>query len=358
MLPYFIFLFLVSVIAVFAYEGQRRNYFLIFILYLVCSLFAGARNIQVGTDTGSYARSFEDRSYLYREIEPGLLGLRDEPGYYYLQKALGLISNDYSVLLIGIALVFCLFVFLAISKYSKSPVLSLFVFITLGYYTFVFNAARQGIAMSIYMLSIPYLLERNFWKYSVVVFCAALFHKTIIIALPLYFIFSMRFSLRSLFIVLFGGISVGLLLPSLLDYGASLETRYELYADSVATGGYLLTVFYVALALFFLYQRQFIYQDVIEQYDVFLHMLLIGSTIYLIVTLSGAYVELTRFAAYFQISTVFLWPMIIRNSTRPLKGLWLAIALIGHLGYFYIFLSQMANLVPYSLNPEILNVIS
>ncbi len=358
MLPYFIFLFLVLVLAALAYKEQRRNYFLIFTLYLVCSLFAGGRSIQVGTDTGNYARSFENRSYLYREIDPGLSGLGEEPGYYFLQKGLGLISDDYFVLLTGIALVFCFFVFLSISKYSKLPALSLFVFITLGYYTFVFNAARQGIAMAIYMLSIPTLFEKNFWKYSIVVLCAALFHKTIIIALPLYFIFSMRFSLRSLFIVLTGGIIVGLLLPLLLDYGASLETRYELYAENEATGGYLLTVFYVALALFFLYQRQFIYQDVIEQYDVFLHMLLIGSTIYLIVTLTGAYVELTRFAAYFQISTVFLWPMIIRDSTRPFKGMWLVVALIGHLGYFYIFLSQMASLVPYSLNPDVLNAIS
>lgn len=355
MFPYFAFLFISLLLAYLAYRGQERHYFFVFLLYLVLTLFAGLRSAVVGTDTSGYARGFEDLFYLDKQLESGLSALTDEPGFYYLQKWLGQVSNEYYVLLIGIALVFCFFVMISICKQSKMPVLSFFVFITLGYYTFVFNAARQGIAMAIYMTAIPYIIDKQFWKYTLVVLCAALFHKSIVVAIPLYFFFAMRFSPRSVALAIIGGIVIGVSLPVLLDFGASLETRYELYSEGSATGGYLLTAFYAALAIFFVLQRRFIQEETRPVYDVFLNMLIVGSAIYLIVTLTGAYVELTRFAAYFQISSVFLWPMLITERTEPLPRLLLALALIGHLGFFAIFLSKMANLTPYLFNPTLFN---
>ena len=82
-------------------------------------------------------------------------------------------------------------------------------------------------------------------------------------------------------------------------------------------------------------------------------MLVVGSAVYVLVALTRSYVELTRFAAYFQIACVFLWPMIVRERRTPLSPLVYVVAVVGHLGYFAIFLSQMANLTPYLLNPNL-----
>ena len=352
MLPYYSFLTILAIIAFMAFGTKNRTNNVGFLLLLiVMSLFAGFRSSVVGTDSAGYARTFETLSYADRQLEPGFAMLTDEPGFFYLQKILGSFSNDYLVLFTGVAFVFCLFVLFAIRKNSVMPLLSLFIFVTLGYYTFVFNAARQGIAMAIYMTAIQFLLTRKFWKYVIVVLIAALFHKTIIIAIPLYFVFTMKYSIKTLSLVFGGGLLIGYLLPSFLAFGATLEDRYALFVTGDATGGYMLTAFYIILSLFFIFQRRVMKQEVLPAYDVFLLMLITGSAIYLVVSLTGAYVELTRFAAYFQLGCIFLWAMLAKDRLRPLGGIVYIVAIIGHLGFFFIYLTRMANLTPYVFNP-------
>lgn len=353
MLPYFIFLFLVVVLAYLTFMGKKPNKVGLVLLFVIMTSFAGFRSSKVGTDTGGYARGFEEANYENRKIGAGLSALTDEPAFYYLNKLLGRISHEYIVLLTGIAVVFCFFALRSIKRYSTMPVLSLFVFITMGYYTFVFNAARQGIAMAIYMIAIPFIFQKRFWSYVLIVLCAAMFHKTIVVAIPLYFVFQIKYSWKSMIIVIGGGLLVGYLLPTFLSYSSTLEDRYFLYTEGSATGGYMLTLFYLILVLFFILQRKSMKKEVLERYDIYLHMLLVGSAIYLVVSLTQSYVELTRFAAYFQISSIFLWAMLWRDRKTPLSPLVYVIAVLGHLGYFAIFLSKMANLTPYLLNESL-----
>ena len=359
MFPYYCFLIILLTIASLTSGTKNRlNNIGFCLLLIIMSLFAGLRSSVVGTDSGGYARSFESFSYAHRQLEQGISMLTDEPGFFYLQKILGSFSNDYVVLFTGVALIFSVFVLMAIRKNSEMPLFSLFVFVTLGYYTFVFNAARQGLAMAIYMTSIQFILSRKFWKYVIVVLIAAMFHKTIIIAIPLYFIFTMKYSVKTLILVFGGGLVIGYLLPTFLAFGSTLEDRYALYVTGDATGGYMLTAFYIILSTFFIFQRRFIKCEVLSTYDVFLLMLIIGSVIYLVVSLTGAYVELTRFAAYFQVGAVFLWPMLVKNRLRPLGKLVYIIVAVGHLLFFAIYLTRMANLTPYVLNPSLFSILN
>lgn len=385
MLPYFIFLAVVLLLAYLSFMGNRPsksfkkirlvkslkrnspnrsvkrikfkrnrlNKIFIVLLFLVMTCFAGFRSSVVGTDTGGYAGHFEDASFEDKDLGTGLAMLTEEPGFYYLEKVLSGLSNDYVWLLTGIAAVFCFFALRSISRNSAMPALSLFVFITLGYYTFVFNAARQGLAMAIYMTAIPFLIQKRFWPYTLIVLCAAMFHKTIVVAIPLYFVFRMKYSWKSLVVVIGGGLLVGYQLPNILSFSSTLEDRYLLYTVGRATGGYMLTLFYVILAVFFVLQRRYINKESLKRYDIFLHMLVVGSAIYIVVALTGSYVELTRFAAYFQVASIFLWAMLVRERRTPLSPLVYVVAIIGHLGYFAIFLSQMANLTPYLWNPNL-----
>ena len=355
MLPYFCFLVIVLLFAYLTFRGKEQNPVAFMFLYAVMALFAALRSLLVGTDSASYARSFQNSVGEQLQFESGLDALTSEPAFAYLEIILGNISSEYFILFLGIAVIFTFFVLHSISRNSVAPVLSLFVFITLGYYTFVFNAARQAIAMAIYMTSIPSLLQRKFWRYVVIVLISALFHKTIIIAIPLYFIFTMRYSFKSLVIVLAGSLLVSYLLPSFLSSAATLEDRYALYLEGSASRGYFLTFFYVILSVFFILQRNFMKKDALGSYDVFLLMLISGSVIYLVVSLTGSYVELTRFAAYFQIASIFLWSMLAKERRTPLSKEVYILAIIGHLVYFTIYLSRMANLVPYTFNPNIFN---
>lgn len=352
MTEYYFFLAITMFLAM-IYEKKPKNTKVFFMLLAVMVLFAGLRSAEVGTDASGYARSFEEDS---RALEGSWQEqITEEAGFFYLSKYLSMISNQYWVLFTGIALLTYSCVITAIKRETNNLRISLFVFITLGLYTFVFNAARQGIAVGIYMLSFKYLFEHKksgFLKYSVFVLLAALFHKTVIIALPLYFLFRLKYSIKMLMIISGIGVAIGMFLPSFLAYAGGIEARYALYSTQ-ASGGELLTLFYVLVTAFFIFWRNRIDIIYLPKYDVFLNMMLFGTLIYVVVQVNGVYVEMTRFAAYFQVASVFLWAFIYQSKFKRPKDLFSLAIIVGHIIFYSIFCMRMANLTPYMFNPHL-----
>jgi hypothetical protein len=74
-------------------------------------------------------------------------------------------------------------------KNSRMPALSVFIYITLGFYTFSFSGLRQSIAIAIVFLSFKFIQERNLTKFLLSIILASSFHGSAIIflfAYPLY----------------------------------------------------------------------------------------------------------------------------------------------------------------------------
>lgn len=351
MLPYYIFLVIVILFASLSSVMPKNKLFLVLTL-MVMVLFAGLRDAEVGTDSSGYARTYIENA---RTIDGNLYEqITDEVGYSYLTLLLGGISREYVVLFIVIALLTYSCVLIAIRRETNKIVVPIFVFVTLGLYTFVFNAARQGIAVGVYMLSFKYLFENGvsgFLKYCGVVLLAALFHKTVIIALPLYFIFRLGFSSRILLLVVILGIVIGALLPSFLSFAGTMEQRYEIYSTQTG-GGKLLTIFYILITAFFIFWRKKIDLRFLQHYDVYLNMMLFGTLIFIEVQANGVYIEITRLAAYFQVAGIFLWLFVYQSEHKP-SALFSSFFVLGHLLYYYIFCTRMANLTPYILNTNL-----
>lgn len=351
MLYYLIFLGIVMLLSA-VYDKDPRNRGLYIAILLVMTLFAGLRSAEVGTDSGGYARKFISGR---GELEGGFVEqASNEGGFYYLSELLRIISHEYWILFTGIALLTYFCVLRAIHAQTNKLLVPLFIYITLGLYTFVFNAARQGIAVGIYMLSFQYLFKDfkyGFPRYCLFVLLAATFHKTVIIALPLYFLFRMRYSIKILLLNALAGIMIGICLPMFLTYAGEINTRYLLY-QTETSGGELLTVFYVLITAFFIIWRRHIDRDKQRKYDVFLNMMIFGTLIYIVVQLTGVYIEMTRFASYFQVSAIFLWTLIYQSNQKPSQG-FSAMIVLGHIIYFIIFCTKMGALVPYSFNPRI-----
>lgn len=357
MLPYFLFLFGALLLGYLTFKDkEHHNRFGLIMLFLLMTLFAGLRSSSVGTDSGNYAFGFEDQRYESKSLGgDGTLFVLSEPGFTILQRIVGKFSSHYNDLFLAIAGL-CSLLFVAfINRYTSSPLASLFVYITLGYYTFVFNGARQGIAIGIYMFAIPAIINRNFINYLLIVVLASLFHSSAIVAIPLYFFFLRSYSSKNLVIIVTLGIVSGLLLPRILSLGAVINDKIAGYENGTS-GGYLLSMFYVMLTVFFVYQRKLVSSDIYYRYDVYLNMMIVGSIIYVIVSVTGVYSELSRFAAYFQIASILLWAEIVTNRIVPISRVTLLLAIVGHVLYFAVFLSQFGNLVPYTINFEYLGL--
>lgn len=350
-LPYYIFLALVMLVYRSRPKTKEHDRISISEIVTACILvlFAGLRDETVGTDTMGYVRSFDEiySKNLSDEVSEMLL---QEPGFYFLKLFSHIFSDNYAAFLCTISALCYGLVMIAIHKHSENRALSLFVYITLGYYTFCFNAARQALALSVYLLALPCILNRNLIRYCILVAVAALFHRTVLIALPLYFMFTMKYSWKSVLLTITVAVLTSVMLPSLIDSASTIEARYAYYSNAEAKGGYMLTAFYVMLALFFVFMRGHVPKKERKEYDIYLQMLICGSVIYLVVSLSGAYVELTRFAAYFQVASIFLFAMVYNAKKHLIPQPFMAAIRVGCLIFFYIFLTSMADLVPYSFN--------
>ncbi|MDA3832993.1 MAG: EpsG family protein [Spirochaetales bacterium] len=315
-------------------------------------LVAGFRDRSVGTDTEAYVNGFANlRTFADAWKESSL-----EPGYLILTYVTRAISSDYWVLLTAIALVVVFCFMRSIYMFSDSPAISLFVFITMGYYTFFFNGARQGLAFAIYSLAIGPLIHGNFKKYAFWVLVAFCFHKSVIVALPLYFLFRQKNTLRYVLQMVAVATITILYFSTFLNIGVLISDKYMIYQELEATGGELLTLFYVLLSVFFFYFKYAIPLSERQRYDCLLNMLIFGSTIFVVVSLSGGYVELTRLAIYFQMASIFLWPIVLRNIRKSKKRFLFEYAFaLSHIGYFYIFINKMAGLVPYKINETLMH---
>lgn len=63
------------------------------------------------------------------------------------------------------------------------------VFIILnGFYFWTFNGVRQAVAITLFAFSINFIISKSFLKYAITILVGLLFHYSIILLLPLYFI--------------------------------------------------------------------------------------------------------------------------------------------------------------------------
>ena len=357
MLAYFILLFFVVVFASFSEKfritPQVSNFFGFIILTLLIS-FAGLRDANVGTDANNYVESFKsDRNndYSVLEIKSSL-----EIGFLYIERFTKTITHQYWFLLIVIASISVFFYYKVIIKLSLNYSISFFVFITLATYLFIFNGARQGIAAAIFSFAIIQIIKGSFKKYLLWVGIAFLFHKTVLLTIPLYFLFRLKFSIKNLLITIVSSIVLIVFSFQILSFlPESFSFRYAQYQERGATGGALLTIFYLLITTFFILIRNFISKKNIAYYDVYLNITIFNTLIYIIVFITGLDVNLMRLSQYFALGFVFIWPIIFKETNFKLKPLLTLFFIIGHLGFYYIYLSKMSKLTPYILNTQIFN---
>jgi len=349
---YFVLVFFVMSLIFIANRNKNNVVFKITVslAFLLMVMVAGLRSSFVGTDTNQYVGNFSsERVVKYNPIENPS---RTEIGYLLIEKVARTLSDNYWVLLTLIAVIVVFFNLKAIIKLSANYTTSIFVFLTLGVYLFFFNGARQGIAASIYAVSIIYLIKGNLKKYVLWVLFAALFHKTVLITLPAYFLIRTKYSLKKIT----GSLVLSLVLISswvflIKLFPGFLSDHYLAYIDRGATGGYLLTFFYFTMALFFIVIRKRISAKDKNLYDVYLNLTLFHTLIYVVIFISGEDISMLRLAHYFSFGFVLIWPIIFRN-VNLFKSIFPRFVFVAvHLLFFYIYLSKMSSLVPYHLNP-------
>ena len=160
---------------------QARSCAALFTLFLVLAGTAALR-IDVGNDYGNYVNTFH-------EIYVGGYVVT-EPGFNWLVRFLFLLSGGENYLLVfGLFAVVTAIIFLkAMYDQSVDFTLSFALFMLLGLYFRTFNTVRYYFVLAVTLYSLRYVLKREYGKFVLLILLAALFHKSVLVVIPLYLI--------------------------------------------------------------------------------------------------------------------------------------------------------------------------
>lgn len=350
MIPYFYMLFLTTGVAAVLENARMSRGVRVagwVMIAAALTLFAGLRGDYVGADTIAYVNRF---AYLSSQ---GLLWDvygSFEVGVKLIYAVSLFLSNDSVIFLILSSFLASSLYIWGIYRNSDDVALSFFLFIAFGFFVFHLNTLRQGVALGFYLLAVTHVIGGSFWRYALWVGVASLFHSSAIFTLPLYFVFRVGFSRWNLLFVVLLSVGFVLFLDQILSFVGVVNERYTAYGRRVETGGLLLTLFYVLLSSVFVLARVLVPAAARARYDKYLMMVVFGAAIFVVVTATGSYVEMTRMALYFTVAMAFMWPILLASiRDAQMRFLLLAGLIISGSIFFAIYLGQIGGYVPYVL---------
>ncbi|MEM1484926.1 EpsG family protein [Oscillospiraceae bacterium PP1C4] len=180
-------------------KSKNRDIIFLCMVSVAMIVMSSLRADTVGVDYKPYAEYFQtvcqnDFAFLFSDANI----YRTEPGYGVLNYMISLFShNTYlfmgvaSILIVGLRAI-------AIYKYSSSIWISMFVFVSFGFFGYSLCTLRQEIAISIALFAIKYLQDKKPIPYFLIVILAAMFHKSLWILIPIYFIAHIPLNWKSL----------------------------------------------------------------------------------------------------------------------------------------------------------------
>lgn len=341
MLPYLLVLSFVLLWILLERKTINRTAFWLPLIAL--SLFAGMRSSRVGTDSGTYTKPFRNNLNIYNFQFDEFV----EPGYQLLEYNLLKVTHNYFWLFFVTALIVVYCYLRIIKKYSVNYWLSVFLFVTLGVYTFFFNGLRQGIAMAIFALALPYLLEKRLVPYLLICFLGSLFHNTALFMIPFYFLVNLRIKPVYKIIATF----IGSLFISrfLIQYLAASNERYEGYAEADQLGGGYLTLGFYVILMLLIYGTIRIYNIKDEQLIKMFTFYAVGVVFLIPIAMLGANPSgPQRLLTFFTWILVLILPILFKRINNLYVT---STAMIMFIIYFIMTTSAFSNLSPYRINP-------
>lgn len=152
---------------------------------------------QIGFDYNMYAIGFRQmsaegfRSLTYKDWEIG---------FVLLTKVLGLILPNYIWYIGFLSFLAIIPAAIFIAKNSEMPWLSAILYINLFVFFMEMNFLRQMIAVSLVMLAWLFIKKNKFILFALTILFASLFHQTVLLMLPVYFLIKMQPKLKELIV--------------------------------------------------------------------------------------------------------------------------------------------------------------
>lgn len=291
-------------------------------------------------DTSQYIWNFQNASTWSDFFsEEGIFFLTSNPLSTLLRILVHCVSDNYHVYFLVVAVLNTFAAVKCYKRYSISLPMSMMIFFSIGTYISYIAAVKQCVAVMLLICSIPYLLEKKYGRFYVLVFLAILFHTHAFMFAIMPLFTSKPWNKRTF-------IFLGLTIFAALTYKNTLGIFME-YAQSIGAmvsenevfDGHQINVLRVAvyavvpITAFVFRQRLFF--DSTPEENVFVNGSILSCFILSLGLVEGGNLY-ARMASYFEWMTPIAVPWIINKLfTKKLAVLVTIAAAIFYFIYFY-----------------------
>lgn len=332
---------------------RKKDKLIFFIIAAVLAIFVGLRISY--NDTYTYMN-------MYEALSPGIsnlltidLNIGSNPGFWVVNtiiKTIGFSTQSflmvYAIATVGIYLWF-------IRKYSDNIWLSVFLFFTMGCYTFTMAAIKQCVAVAFCLVATDRYLQNKKISFVLWVLIASTFHPYSLMYLIIPFLNFEPWSGKTyLFLIIF--LIIGLSLQPLLGTVVDITTMLgEEYDATTFTGEginiFRLAVVWVPVVISF-FTRRYLRANNSKADNIILNLTILNAEI-MFIGLFGTANYFGRLANYFLIFQALCLPHLFKAFNETSRKLITSACIIGFLLYFYYAnvinqnFDSMFNYVPF-----------
>lgn len=292
-----------------AIKGEKKEKIVAVVGVVFLFLVAALRDKTVGMDTPGYVNHYKLLASLdFGALKEYIMNNPDkykDPTFYYTGWIFGRIFSNPQWWLAAIALLYSVSVGKLIYKDSKQVAISLVMLVSLGFFSFSLTGLRQTIAMSILILSYPFLKQRRFIPFALLVFIATRYHLSAIAFFAVYPIANKKLGIYHVIIAVVSLVVFYAFREWLLEFLNSVlqEERFEGYtsgnASQLTMSGFAIQTACFLFALY--YYKRMIAED--ERYLVLYNLSFIGWVFQLF---SSFIAEFFRISMMFSIFNIIL----------------------------------------------------
>lgn len=316
---------------------------------VLCGIFlllfaVSACRYEVGNDYARYVEFFR-----LMMIE-GSDGVPTEIGFNLLAKGIQILfGNGKDLLIFAVFAALTIFLFLkGIYELSVEFWFSFFLFMTFGYYFNSMNTVRYYLALALAVVSMKYVLKKEYGKFVLVVLLAASFHKSVLLVIPVYIAAGFAWKKWQMAVLAAAGV-VGFLFKDLVLKLIILV--YPTYADTIYLEGGTSPVNIVRCAAIFA-AGVFLYEKTIEDHVMNRFFFQLNYLSLLLYLCGGFIPEVSRIGYYMNVGQLFLLPgMVAALPEEKERKIWKGLIAAAAAVYFAAFLwkagDPLIKLVPY-----------
>ena len=317
----------------------RWNIWLV-LMTVVMTMFSGLRTGY--NDTAAYISGFLNADSVSEFLaSPDNLNILHNPLFYFVTSVFRGLTDNYHIYLMAFAVLNTVLFVRFLRRYATEGnfAFTVYIYFTIGVFTFSMAALKQITASALLTLAIPALVEKKWVRYFAIVIVAGLIHTYAFIFLFLPFLTGKPWGWKSILLLL---ATVWVMLTfestigSVLEYADSMGkhvAEFEVF-DGNQMNPFRVAVFAVVPADAWIFRR-YLEPELDREKCIMLNMSIISLMFMLLASMNGANM-FGRLARYFVLGSVVALPWIIdsvfnKRSARLLKN-------IAAICYFAFFL--------------------